>query len=61
IRLAFSRNKFTESSMQRFLGNFQRHLGEIILHGSQHGAKEFTPSDFDTVELTQEELDNLFI
>ncbi len=61
IRLAFSRNKFTESSMQRFLDNFRRRLAEIILHGSQHGAKEFTPSDFDAVELTQEELDNLFI
>ncbi|MGG3244338.1 non-ribosomal peptide synthetase [Brevibacillus formosus] len=61
IRLTFSRNKYKDISMEQFLAHFKRQLGEIILYCNQKESKEFTPSDFETVEISQEELDNLFI
>jgi len=60
IRLTYSRNQFHDSTMERFQTLYLRYLKKVIEHCSNKETKEFTPSDFDTVDISQEELDSLF-
>ncbi|WP_198015874.1 non-ribosomal peptide synthetase [Paenibacillus sp. HW567] len=60
LRLTYSRNKFLDMTMERFQSHWLRNLKRVIEHCSSTQRKEFTPSDFDTVDISQEELDSLF-
>lgn len=61
VLLTYSKNKFFEYTIQKFLNKFISNLETIINHCCDKESVEFTPSDFDTVDLTIEELDSLFI
>ncbi|TKI55059.1 amino acid adenylation domain-containing protein [Brevibacillus antibioticus] len=60
IRLVYSRNNFTSSTMERFLAIFLQKIEEIVNYCCGKENTEFTPCDFNTVELSQDELDGLF-
>ena len=60
ISLTYSRNKFKDTVMKDFLLRWQTNLKDIIRHCASRQQTEFTPSDFDTLDLSQDELDLLF-
>lgn len=60
ISLQYSKNKFMEETPAKLLDLFLENLKQIIRHCSSKACIHFTPSDFDTVQLTQEELNALF-
>lgn len=60
ILLTYSRNKFSENTMREFINNFSNDLKTIISYCCDKKSVEYTPSDFDTVDLTQEELESFF-
>ncbi|MNI78749.1 Plipastatin synthase subunit B [compost metagenome] len=60
LRLTYSRNKFLDMTMERFQTHWIRNLKLVLEHCSNTERKEYTPSDFDTVDISQEELDSLF-
>ncbi|BCJ94145.1 hypothetical protein acsn021_17140 [Anaerocolumna cellulosilytica] len=59
ISIKFDKNKFDCSQIEKFNQCFEKELKKIVEHCV--GLKEsiFTPTDFDLVDLTQEELDYL--
>lgn len=59
IRLAYNSKKLDDTMIKHFLDNYISHIERIIDHCSHKKKVEFTPSDFDTVELSQDELDSL--
>ncbi len=60
IALTYSKNKFLEYSMEGFLRKFVHNIQLIINHCCDAKLVQFTPSDFDTVDLSPEELEGLF-
>ncbi|KAF6582672.1 non-ribosomal peptide synthetase [Paenibacillus sp. EKM211P] len=60
ISISFSSNSFIEAEMNHFLSSFIDRLRDIIKHCSGKELQLFTPSDFDSVSLSQEELEMLF-
>lgn len=60
LNLTYSRNKFLDTTMERLQTFWIRNLKMVIEHCSNTERKEYTPSDFDTVDISQEELDSLF-
>lgn len=60
ITLTYSSNKYKQHTMTGFMTQYIIQLSNIISHCRNKEKSEFTPSDFDTVELLQEELDGLF-
>lgn len=60
VLLTYSRNKFSENTMQIFVNSYINDLKTIINHCCDKEAVEFTPSDFDTVDISLEELESLF-
>lgn len=59
--VTFSNNRFKVETIQTFINSYLEMLTEILEHCTKKGSKEFTPSDFDGVDISQEEIDNLFI
>lgn len=59
ISLTYKRHQWTEETIQTFLTMWSRNLHELISHCLAQNQVEFTPSDFDTVDLSQTELDML--
>lgn len=60
ISITYSKNKFSEASMQSFINEYVLKIKDVIAYCCNKDYKEFTPSDFDTAELSQEDLDSLF-
>lgn len=60
ILLVYSKNKFLEDTIKRFVNKFVSNLSSLITHCCDTSSIQFTPSDFDTVDLSLEELDRLF-
>ncbi len=60
IRLTFSKHVFWEKSMHQFLDLYIDKIKLLIKHCTDKEAREFTPSDFETVDFSQDALDNLF-
>jgi non-ribosomal peptide synthase protein (TIGR01720 family) len=60
LTLTYSRNRFEDESMQSLARAIQRHLASMS--GEDSGAQDssLSPSDFDLVTLSQEEIDNIF-
>jgi amino acid adenylation domain-containing protein/non-ribosomal peptide synthase protein (TIGR01720 family) len=61
ISLTYSINKFEKASMLSFIEKFAGNLNSTISYCLENQSKEFTPSDFDTVDILQEDIENLFI
>lgn len=60
VRMSYSTAKFKRESMEAFMDAFMQRLSEVIHLCAETGQSDFTPSDFETVKLTQDELDILF-
>jgi len=60
ITMSYNTMEFLQETMQTFISAFYCHIRSILKHCQHKHGKEFTPSDFETVTLTQGELDSLF-
>ncbi|TPG70553.1 amino acid adenylation domain-containing protein [Brevibacillus laterosporus] len=61
INVTYSANRFREETIQQFLNEYLDSLNEIRNYCFQKNDKEFTPSDFETADISQDDLDGLFI
>lgn len=59
--MTYSQNKFMEETIQKFCNTYSDWLRDILRHCQTKKQNEFTPADFDTVQLSQSDLDGLFI
>lgn len=60
ITVSYSANRLCRETVESLLENYLTRIREIIRHCNSGENYGFTPSDFDTVELSQEDLDELF-
>lgn len=60
ISVTYSTSKFNKDTMEMFADAFVRKITEIVDFCENSEQADFTPSDFDTVNLSQGELDVLF-
>jgi amino acid adenylation domain-containing protein/non-ribosomal peptide synthase protein (TIGR01720 family) len=60
VSFTYSRNKFSEETVEAFIKTYTVSFNEIIDHCCKKNNVEFTPSDFETVDISQDELDGLF-
>ncbi|MCX7920715.1 MAG: amino acid adenylation domain-containing protein [Clostridia bacterium] len=60
ISIAYSRDKFTDTTITELIDKYSDNLKEIIGHCCNKETVEFTPSDFDAAEISQDELELLF-
>jgi non-ribosomal peptide synthase protein (TIGR01720 family) len=58
--ITFSRNKFYQETVDSFADNLISDIKAIVLHCISRDVNEFTPSDFDSVDITQGDIDALF-
>ena len=61
IKLTYESGKFNDNFIVAFLRGYRENILNIINHCSNTDDSQFTPSDFETVEITQDDLDSLFI
>ncbi len=59
VKVTYSNNLFYLETMERFLEEFIDNVKIIIKHCCNKREVEFTPSDFDTVDISMEDLDSL--
>ena len=59
VSFTYSRDVFNDDTCSRFLKHFRRNIIRIIDHCRNRTEVVYTPSDFDMVELSQDELDML--
>ncbi|GFZ32349.1 hypothetical protein CSC2_28750 [Clostridium zeae] len=60
ISITYSKNKFSDEAMQSFMKEYLNQIKDVIDYCINKEYSEFTPSDFDAAELSQEDLDSLF-
>lgn len=60
ILLTYNGNEFTESTVKDFLDCYTSCIRKVAAHCTSRETKEFTPSDFDAANLSEEDLDILF-
>jgi amino acid adenylation domain-containing protein/non-ribosomal peptide synthase protein (TIGR01720 family) len=60
VLLTYSRKKFYENTMVKLLNSYINNLKTIINYCVEKHSVEVTPSDFDTVALSFEELESIF-
>lgn len=60
VSVTYSLRKYREETIEKLLALFFHELEQLIDHCCLQEIPEFTPSDFEDVELTQKELDLLF-
>ncbi|TQR39692.1 amino acid adenylation domain-containing protein [Lysinibacillus sphaericus] len=61
IAVVFSRNKFLEETIGNLLNMYINRIKEIIELSSSKTHKNFTPSDFSASDISQDDLDSLFV
>jgi amino acid adenylation domain-containing protein/non-ribosomal peptide synthase protein (TIGR01720 family) len=61
ISLTFSTGKFKEETAERFIDLYKSELCSLVDYCSEKKEKEFTPSDFETIDMDQSDLDSLFM
>lgn len=61
ISILFSRNNYEIETVQKILDCFVNKLDEIVKSCENKEDREFTPSDFDSVDISQDDLDILFM
>ncbi|MBW7453338.1 amino acid adenylation domain-containing protein [Paenibacillus sepulcri] len=60
LSITYSRNKFRPETAERFARSYMDRLREVIDHCSGRDHSEFTPADFETTDLSSDELEHLF-
>lgn len=60
MSVAYSMRDFNSTTIERFTQRYMEYLQRLIHHCSEKAEIVFTPSDFDMINMSQEELDNLF-
>ncbi|MBN1040260.1 amino acid adenylation domain-containing protein [Clostridium botulinum] len=60
INATYNKNKFNKETIQGLIDSYISTLKLIEEKCVDKGGKEFTPSDFDAVEISQDDLDELF-
>ncbi|MFZ5987760.1 MAG: amino acid adenylation domain-containing protein [Bacillota bacterium] len=62
ISITYSRNKYLDETVEKLMKEYKNSLASVIKHclGKRHSV-DFTPSDFETLNISQDELDQLFI
>jgi len=61
VSITYSGNNYTEHFERKFAEDLQENLRTIIQHCYNKDSVEFTPSDFDLLDFTQDDLDKLFL
>ncbi|MGF7047829.1 amino acid adenylation domain-containing protein/non-ribosomal peptide synthase protein (TIGR01720 family) [Paenibacillus sp. DS2015] len=63
LRVQFHYNQlaYKEVTMNRLLSTYIENLKTIIKHCCEKDGADFTPSDFETIQMNQEDLDSLFL
>ncbi|MGM7721816.1 amino acid adenylation domain-containing protein [Metabacillus sp. Hm71] len=60
VSITYSKNKFKRGTISQFFYDYINQLRELIQHCSKRNQTDFTPSDFETVNLSTEELESIF-
>ncbi|WP_411266112.1 condensation domain-containing protein [Bacillus sp. YBWC18] len=60
FHLSFSAKQLCETDMTRLLQEVERQIERLVQHCLEKEGIEFTPSDFETVDMSLEEMDSLF-
>ena len=60
VKLSYSRNKYREETMLQLQDKLISSIETIITHCCNKKTKEFSPYDFDLLDISQEELNSLF-
>lgn len=60
ITVEYSKKRFKDETIENFIESYIETLNLILDKCSNKDFKEFTPSDFDAVDISQEDLDALF-
>ncbi|WCT58035.1 amino acid adenylation domain-containing protein [Paenibacillus kyungheensis] len=60
LTFRFDREEFLESTIQRFISTYERHLNCLVSHCVDKPDLDFTPSDFSAAGLDMEDLDDVF-
>ncbi|WP_226567484.1 non-ribosomal peptide synthetase [Bacillus stratosphericus] len=60
FHLSFSRKQLCEIDMTQLLHEIERQIERMVQHCLEKEEVEFTPSDFETVDMSLEEMDSLF-
>lgn len=61
LSMTYSRNRLTDETMAKLMAAYKEALTCILNHCVGNQVREYTPSDFETANLSQEELDSLFL
>lgn len=61
VHIKFSKNKFKQETLDFFTKAYKAKLKEILNHCCKKNGMEFTPSDFETLDISQDELDGLLL
>lgn len=60
IYISYNKNAFRDETINRFADEYIKKIVEIVDYCKDKKDIELTPSDFDTIELTRDELESLF-
>lgn len=60
VAVTYSRNSFKKETIERLLDNFLEQIRKLILHCCNQLQPDYTPSDFELINISQDQLDDLF-
>lgn len=60
ISISYSKNRFERDTMVNLLNEYVKQINSLINHCCNIKGREFTPSDFDGLEISQDDLESLF-
>jgi len=61
VHAAYSANRFLSSTVESWMQAYKNKLAAVVNHCCVKETTEYTPSDFETVKLSQDELDSLLM
>jgi amino acid adenylation domain-containing protein/non-ribosomal peptide synthase protein (TIGR01720 family) len=61
VSVIFGSRTFKANTAERFIHQYVTHLRSVIRHCCDRDGVEYTPSDFDTIAISQEALDGLYL
>ncbi|WP_432406696.1 condensation domain-containing protein [Wukongibacter sp. M2B1] len=61
ILVTYSTNKYKRDTVEKFINMYIKQIEEILSYCSEKESIEFTVSDFDAADISQEDLDSLFM
>jgi amino acid adenylation domain-containing protein/non-ribosomal peptide synthase protein (TIGR01720 family) len=60
VSITYSNNKFKTETIKQLIDTYTKKISDILYYCWNKSNKEFTPSDFDSADISQEDLDMLF-